>query len=331
MRVQTFSAPSMGEAMRLVETNFGKDAVILSSKENKVDGMTHITASIDEMENVKIPTNDKQMTKAIRPAFAPHPSRLMVGEPILETLSNLLKKCGVSERRVIHLLQPAALFHDPDVNAQNVLSFCLQHQLQFTSALKNHNKPIVFFGTAGVGKTLSIAKLATKNFLIKKQTAVISTDMNKAGGIEQLDSLLRILDITINIAKNENALTDIIANRTNTITLIDSEAINPYSPNSIKLFKTLFPAKNYSFVLVTSPSEHLEDINTMLNKLGEEYRPIGIMPCKLDTSRKIGGIINLAMQDNIPLMEIGISSSAANGLIDASADTMTKLFMMHQG
>jgi hypothetical protein len=47
MRMKTFSAPSMSQALKVVEEQMGKDAIILSSKENTKDGIVHVTAGLD--------------------------------------------------------------------------------------------------------------------------------------------------------------------------------------------------------------------------------------------------------------------------------------------
>lgn len=338
MRMKTFSAPSMSQALKLVEEHLGKDAIILSSEENTKDKIVHVTAGLDP-DFISRPVvlrseSPTKSTKVVRPAFVPPPPPVKIPDAILDTVSGWLKQHGLSTNRIVQLLQPCGLFNDPNPDAASVFSFCLGRMVRCTSFWEtaHHKKPVVFLGTPGAGKTVAVAKLATQALLHDFKPILISSDVAKAGGIEQLENLTRILKLPLHIAEDPQALTQTLRHLPDTTPIvIDTQGIHAYDDLAIARFQELFPADRFGFVLVCSPQDHEEDIAYLLTKLGTAYHPLGLLPTKLDTSRKWGHILQTAMGFHLPLFELGVSASVSHGLMAAHPDTIARFFQTHQG
>jgi flagellar biosynthesis protein FlhF len=338
MRMKTFSAPSMSQALKLVEEQMGKDAVILSSQENTKEGVVHVTAGLDP-DFISRPVVVRSETptpspKVVRPAFAPPPVPTKIPDAVLDAVSDGLKQQGFSTNRIVQLLQSSGFFSDPDPTPASVLSFCLGRTVRCTSFWEtaHHKKPVVFLGTPGVGKTVAVAKLATQALLHDFKPILISSDVAKAGGIEQLEYLTRILKLPLHIAEDPQALTEICRHLPETTPiLVDTQGIHAYDNLAIARFQELFPADRFSFVLLSSPQEHEEDTALLLEKLGPAYHPMGLLPTKLDTSRKWAHILQTAMTLHLPLFELGVSASVTHGLMAAHPDTIVRFFQTHQG
>ncbi len=338
MRMKTFSAPSMSQALKIVEEQMGKDAIILSSKENTKDGIVHVTAGLDP-DFVSRPvvvrsTAEAKPSKVIRPAFAPPPVPTKIPDSVLDTVSGCLKQHGFSTSRIVHLLQPCGFFSDPDPTPTSVLSFCLGRTIRCTSFWEtaHHKKPVVFLGTPGTGKTVAVAKLATQALLHDFKPLLMSSDVAKAGGIEQLEHLTRILNLPLHITEDRQALTQTLRHLSETVPiLMDTQGIHAYDDLAIARFQDLFPADRFGFVLVSSPQDHEEDIALLLEKLGPAYHPMGLLPTKLDTSRKWGHILQTALTFRLPLFELGVSGSVTHGLMAAHPDTIARFLQTHQG
>jgi len=338
MRMKTFSAPSMSQALKVVEEQMGKDAIILSSKENTKDGIVHVTAGLDpdfiSRPVVVRSTPEAKPSKVIRPAFAPPPVPTKIPDSVLDTVSGWLKQHGFSTNRIVHLLQPCGFFSDPNPTPTNILSFCLGQTIRCTSFWEttHHKKPVVFLGTPGTGKTVAVAKLATQALLHDFKPILMSSDVAKAGGIEQLEHLTRILNLPLHIAEDQQALTQTLRRFPETVPiLMDTQGIHAYDDLAIARFQDLFPADRFGFVLVSSPQDHEEDIALLLEKLGSAYHPMGLLPTKLDTSRKWGHILQTALTLRLPLFELGVSASVTHGLMAAHPDTIARFFQTHQG
>ncbi len=338
MRMKTFSAPSMSHALKLVEEQMGKDAIILSSREDAKGGFVHITAGLDP-DFVARPvvvraSEPPKSAKIIRPAFTTPAAPTGVPDSVLDTVAGWLRQHGLPMDRVMHLLQPCALFNEPDPTPAHVLSFCLARHLRCTSLWEtvHHKKPVVFLGSPGVGKTLAVAKLATQALLHEFRPSLISTDVAKAGGIEQLEHLTRILKLPLHVAEDEEALAQALKQRPEgTPTLIDTQGIHAYDDIGTAHFQTLFPADRFGFALLSSPQDHPDDLALLLEKLGPAYHPMGLLPTKLDTSQKGGHILETAMRFRLPLFELGVSASVTHGLMAAHSDTIVRFFETQQG
>ncbi len=59
---------------------------------------------------------------------------------------------------------------------------------------------IMLVGPPGVGKTLTIARLAAQIAIQKHKLAVITTDNKRAGGVRQLQAFTDILELELSSA-----------------------------------------------------------------------------------------------------------------------------------
>src|SRR5262249_10646578 len=90
-------------------------------------------------------------------------------------------------------------------------------------------KPLMLVGPPGAGKTLCVAKFATKATLSKRPVTVISTDLERAGGMEQLAAFTRLLKLNLVEIEDSHALRDAIAMQKGSHVFIDTPGRNPFS------------------------------------------------------------------------------------------------------
>ena len=85
-------------------------------------------------------------------------------------------------------------------------------------------------GPPGAGKTLCIAKFATRLAIGKKPVTVISTDIDRAGGMEQLAAFTRLLKLNLLEIEDYHALRDAVhAQKAGHAVLIDTAGRNPFN------------------------------------------------------------------------------------------------------
>ena len=128
MRVKLYTAPGMPEAMAMIRTELGADAVILNSR--RINGGVEVTAGRDEP--AAAPTRAPSSVGAARPDSCP---LLAHGTP--EPLAAKLRAGPL----------PFAL------------SVAFRFQPIDPGTLRN---PLLFIGPPGAGKTLTVARLATR-------------------------------------------------------------------------------------------------------------------------------------------------------------------------
>ena len=74
---------------------------------------------------------------------------------------------------------------------------------------------LMLVGAPGIGKTLTVAKMAAKLVMENKQSTsgitIITTDNKRAGGFEQLNSLTSIMGIDLKAANDAKELKSILS------------------------------------------------------------------------------------------------------------------------
>ncbi len=84
----------------------------------------------------------------------------------------------------------------------------------------------MLIGPPGIGKTLTIARIAAKLTMDKQSLLVITTDNKRAGGIEQLQAFTNILGHPLKVAPSRAALAQYLKSaKKQTHVLIDTAGL----------------------------------------------------------------------------------------------------------
>ncbi len=165
-------------------------------------------------------------------------------------------------------------------------------------------KKIVFLvGPTGVGKTTTIAKLASSLKLNKKaKIALMTSDTYRIAAVEQLNTYANILEVPITVLYTENEVNDEIEKlKDYDIILVDTagrshkdseqcaEVLKFY--NAVDSERTGFEKSVY---LVLSASTKYSDL-VRITKVYESLGDYNIIFTKLDETFEYGNIINIAM------------------------------------
>ncbi len=165
-------------------------------------------------------------------------------------------------------------------------------------------KKIVFLvGPTGVGKTTTIAKLASSLKLNKKaKIALMTSDTYRIAAVEQLNTYANILDVPITVLYTENEVNEEIEKFGDyDIILVDTagrshkdseqcaEVLKFY--NAVDSERTGFEKSVY---LVMSASTKYSDL-VRITKVYESLGDYNIIFTKLDETFEYGNIINIAM------------------------------------
>src|SRR5579864_341174 len=176
MRLRTFTAASMSEAMALVRARLGGDAIIVSTEEGD-DGLMRVTAAVEPAELA--PPRD--------------------GPDVIDALSEALTEHGVAPTLVEKILGAALPFETEDPLL--ALSGAFTSVFRF-APIEGKERPLLMVGPPGAGKTVSIAKLAARAVMAGKPVRLVTADIVRAGGIEQLEAFARVLKLPLHRAES---------------------------------------------------------------------------------------------------------------------------------
>ncbi len=340
MRLRTFTASDMPSAMKMVREALGDDAVILATNSKPGSKQVTVTAAIEERDDDIGMRHERLEIREI----SPHPSPLIphvLMDDIKFELQNILRFHNLPEILITKMLQkitPAdyldviekrrgseELFR-PALEKLLIRNFVFD-PLRFTT----QDLRIMLVGTPGIGKTLTVAKLATKLAMDKQSLTVITTDTNRAGGIEQLSSFTSILELDLKIAKDRNELDRILkAIPPRTRVLIDTAGCSPYDHKEFAELKNLATIENIEPVLVLpAGGDSLEtmDMVEIFAKL-----PIRrMLATRTDTTRRFGGIIAAAVAHGLSFCNMARSASIMDSVQPMEPAILAQLLLKFKG
>jgi flagellar biosynthesis protein FlhF len=179
--------------------------------------------------------------------------------------------------------------------------------------LGENTAPLLLIGPPGAGKTLTVARLATRLVMAGAAPMVITADARRAGAIEELSAFTRLLGITLIAAGHPVALTRALARRpAGAPVLIDTAGIDPFDAIQRDEITALAATCGGCPVLVL-PAGHdaaeAADIASACMQAGASL----LIGTRFDVARRLGGIL-AAAATGLALTEAGIGPGAAGGL-----------------
>jgi flagellar biosynthesis protein FlhF len=171
--------------------------------------------------------------------------------------------------------------------------------------------PLVFVGPPGAGKTLTVARLATRLVMTGTIPLVITADGKRAGATEELAAFTKLLGIKLIVACQPATLVRAVAQRIGPV-LIDTPGCNPFEPATLEEIMALAGAVAGTMVLVLPAgldSAEATELARAFAGAGSRY----LVATRLDVAHRLGGVLAAAVI-GLALSEAGIGPGAADGL-----------------
>ena len=291
MRLRNFTAPSMQEAIALVRQELGPEAIIVSTDDEP--GAVRVTAALDQAE-----------------PRAPQASETDVTDRLSEALAANGVPGALSEK----LLMASLSFEADD--ALVALSGALAAVYSFAPiADQGRSRPLMLVGPPGAGKTMAAAKLATRAVMAKRAVNLVTADTVRAGAIEQLAAVARVLGLELETADGPARLAALAGKSPpDALTLIDSSGVNPYSAADRREIAALLAAAGAEPILVMpAGGDALDAIDQ-----ARIFRDLGcsrMAVTRLDLTHRLGSVLAAADAARLGFAEAGVAPEISNGMI----------------
>ncbi len=226
------------------------------------------------------------------------------GHPLEALMFKRLSRLGLSpefSRKLIRNIQPNA-------DLKLAWAACLRELSEDLPLLPTdvvaNGGIFAFVGTAGVGKTTTIAKIATRYVLEHgaENLALVTTDSYRIAGHEQLCTLGRILDVPVRVVTEQQSLPQILANLSRKqLILIDTAGLSHKDQThheQMELLNTLGSEVQRWLVLSATSQRRI------LDKAIAEYKHLNLAGCvltKLDESASLGEALSVAVEAQLPI------------------------------
>lgn len=367
MQIKTFEANSMAEALKAAKEAFGPEAVILGVKtegastrllgrwkKRKVTLTAATDTSPPDYDTVSL-SNPGRATAGMRPApaytsetpsvvqtfsspRAPAASRRMLPEGYVNKLFWLQQQMqmgGVDQEIAEELM---AGLHRVAVRRTQISNAFLLGFLkkEIIERIKRkpapgnqgrHPRTVVFTGPTGVGKTTTIAKIATLyNHRQPSSVGLITLDDQRIGGMTQLATYARIIGIPVKAAASPAALGRMLNKLgEKSLILVDTGGVNPHDMDQIHRLERLLSAIEQPQVhLVLSTTTKPSDLNIIV----DAFRTLPVQDLlftKVDESTTQGNILSQSLRSGHPLSYYTDGRGIPEDIHVLSADALMKM------
>lgn len=308
MRLKTFAADTLPEAMEQVRERLGADAVILSTEDDPDGGGVRVTAALNDEPD--------------EPAVFETDDGLEIFQQLSEALEYHRVPVGLADR----LLAAAG-----NIQAETptlALASALDAEMRFaplpTAATE---RPLLLIGPPGAGKTATAAKLAAQVRVRAKEATMITLDTGKAGGLAQVTAFTEALGAELREARDAESLKRAVsACPSDHFVVIDAIGASPFDRDAMNEIADWLARSEAEGVLVMQAGgDPLESA-----ELAMAYAEAGarhLIATKLDASRRIGGVLSATHAAGLPLMGIGTAPTIGGGLRAANPVQLARLIL----
>ncbi|MEB3702242.1 Flagellar biosynthesis protein FlhF [Candidatus Bealeia paramacronuclearis] len=305
MKIKTYTAPTMSQVMTLIRDELGDEAVIISSFED--EGEVRVTAALDDQ---------------------PYEEVANPGETLQLEIAKALEYQGIGNDLSSKLI--ASLSHEK-TSSETLLAKALEKHFIFSGKpqFEARSLPLLLIGPPGVGKTLTIAKLALLAGFESVPVHVITTDVHKAGALEQMTSFAKALAMTLATANTTSELIKEVERAPRgSFLLIDTPGCNPFCEQNLRELTETILAIRVAPTLVIPGGADLEEQADLV----EVFSAIGatkVIITRADLVRRLGGTLSALHEKKMKLMGLSTSPLVADGLMILNPQALANLILTH--
>jgi flagellar biosynthesis protein FlhF len=188
---------------------------------------------------------------------------------------------------------------------------------------------IAMVGPTGVGKTTTIAKIASRAILESKlRVGLINLDSYKVAAADQLATYARIMGVPFRsvstIEEFQQAVYDFSSLD---LVLIDTTGRSQKDQeNLLQLKNVLSTAENMRSVLMVSATTRDSDMNDILSRF-KIFDPAGLVFSKLDETGVYGSLYNAHKRTGLPLLYFTVGQRVPEDIEVASKERVISLVL----
>ncbi|HSZ11869.1 MAG TPA: hypothetical protein VK759_06830 [Rhizomicrobium sp.] len=344
MKLKTFIAKNMQEALASVRAELGPEAIIVSRQRTKNGGMM-VRAAIEEPE---AEANAEETAEALAAPQTQEPQPLNFEDAHRASIARRLRgevteKKNVSRNfnraELLAILHghraPETLSHVvaqaaekcglPDMTLALAAAFDTRMKsapLDFTKL-----KGVLLAGVNGAGKTAVAAKIAAHARLVSRDVTLIAADAEGAGAVARLETFADHLSAKIVVADTAEALAKAFgeALSKNHVAIADTAGFDPRNPKARTAFAALATIDGLETIGVAAATSDAEDTGETVAALRAAGATRLIVTC-LDMTRRFGALAS-AVAQGIPLAHITRSPFIAGGLETLTPLSLSRLLI----
>lgn len=256
-------------------------------------------------------------------------------------LEHVLVTQGVDEHLAADLHRKTIELSASTTPTQDEMRFALSQVLAAGKAVgadpqetADAQRTVVLIGAAGVGKTTTAAKFAAKHAMQfgSRSVALLSLDDQRIAGRVELERYARILGIDFRSAfQIEDIQREFGTLQHHRLVIVDTPGMSACDHVRLERLRRLIGA-------IAKPSVHLvlnaDADRPALEKAVRFFRPLDtrrLIFTKLDWASRYGGLINIPLQQDVPVSHLCDSQQVPEGMRPATAEAIARLVLPDGG
>ncbi len=334
MRMMTFRADSVTDAMAKVQAALGDEAVIISTRRRRGrGGAVEVTAAVDrqddsaEAEALEARLEADLMARLMGPA-QPFPDLDLEMTGALEGQSRIEAALRFHNLppSIMEMLGRAAGAQD-DEDAEQALANSLDNVLRFAALPDAPRRSLLLIGPPGSGKTSAVVRLAARATLAGTPLQLVTADTLKTGATSQIRAIAEVLGQTLIEARDGSSLAGLQhAGAATSPAVIDTPGTNPFDSTACAHLREIIAAVDADPVLVLAAGADAGEAGEM----ARIFAGLGarkMIVTRMDASRRLGGVITAASAGQLALSDGSFSPYVAEGLRPLTPLTLSRLML----
>ncbi|MET0547459.1 MAG: hypothetical protein ABWZ40_14240 [Caulobacterales bacterium] len=314
MRIRTFTAASMSEAMAMVRREMGTDAIIVSTRNNP-RGNVEVRAAIEDS------SGQSKVEEAARARRHNDAARY-------ETFDFLhqLTWHGAPDWFARGVAQAAEALDD--LEPAPALAAALDSRLGFSPLPIASETAILLAGASGVGKSAALAKLAARAATADAPVAIICAEGANRASVAASAAFAELAGAEFASAADLQQLSGLSARAraAGRVIFIDMPGVNPFDPQDALFARRCASAAWAEMVAVLPADLHpqeLEDSAHVFSSLGAKRAII----TRLDLARRRAGAVAAAAIGGLKLAHLSMGWQISGGLAPATASRIARMIL----
>jgi flagellar biosynthesis protein FlhF len=304
-----------------------------------VEELKHLKRMIEELKSAQENADEMRLNQKDQALY----QRTILESPALQDVFEQLIVSGIDRRYALTLVKKVAFEIGPDASKKSdqVLDHLageLMESVEVKSPLSQIQKDrtqktgpslVALIGPTGVGKTTTLAKIASEAILKKGlKVGLINLDNYKLTAFDQLATYAKILNVPFRSAGSIEDLKAALSDFKNLdLIMIDTTGRSQRDPDSLKemheILKSIPDLSTYIVLSATTRDSELYDAASRFSV----FRPEGMIISKLDEATVYGGIYNVSQKVKIPLLYFTTGQKIPDDIEEASKERVASLIM----
>lgn len=310
MRLRTFTGKTLTDAMAAVRREMGPDAVIIATGDAPGGGVEVRAAA----ERASVTSSPESAEAAMKRRDTERARARGDQADGATRIARALSWHAIPQAAAEALMDAAMTLEDGEATASLARALDARYAVHPIEAAPQ--RPILFAGGPGAGKSSSLAKVCARMVASGQKPVIIGADEG-AGAGEQLAAYAAALDVRFETVRGGRELALVMDDLPAGPILIDPPAVNPYELDELHDCADLAAAADAEMVAVIeaglAPGD-AEDAAALLASVGCGRAIV----TKLDIARRLGGLIGVG-EAGLAFAHISASPYIGTGLAPATA------------